>query len=307
MHKKRDIRAGAVSKVYAKAAWKHSWLMSLVLIGAICAELAGVIAPIYLSRFVNILAGGTPSVELVHALLVALGMFAFITFVGWFAQSISGFSTARMEVSVIRDLFNEAFEKLLMHSHEFFISNFTGSLTRRVTRYAYSFERIFDTVVFNFLPAIVFAGGAIIVLSLRSVELGAGLLAWTILFLYVQFIMTRRVHALRLKSSEADSEVTGSLSDTVMNHVTITTFAMLAHERASFSEKVATWYRATARSWNANTWINIVQGFLAVSINVGILYAAVFFWQKGALTIGDFLLIQVYILGLRLFLFLLYI
>lgn len=298
MPESRSVRSNAVFKAYSKAAWKHSGLVMIALVGVIGGELAGVTAPIYLSKFINILSSSTPSATLAHSLLTTLGVFALISIGGWLMQSVVDISSSYMELRVMTDLYDEAFRKLLRQSHEFFISNFTGSLTRRVTRYARAFEQIFDTTIYNLLPAILFATGAIMTLSFRSIELGVGLLVWTIVFVYLQLLMTRRIQPLRTKSSEADSAVTGTLSDAVMNHATITTFATLPHERVSFGEKVSDWYRATRIAWDADIRITRIQSFLAVTINIGILYAAVFFWQKGALTVGDFVLIQVYIIGL---------
>uniref|UniRef100_UPI0019D3B717 hypothetical protein n=1 Tax=Brachyspira hyodysenteriae TaxID=159 RepID=UPI0019D3B717 len=61
-------------------------------------------------------------------------------------------------------LSEEAFGYLIGHSHNFFISNFAGSLTHRVTRYSRAFETLFDSVFVQFFPTFLFLVGAIVIL-----------------------------------------------------------------------------------------------------------------------------------------------
>jgi ABC-type multidrug transport system fused ATPase/permease subunit len=187
---------------------------------------------------------------------------------------------------------------MIGHAHEFFISNFTGTLTRRVTRYARAFEQVFDTILFTFFPALIFAVGIIGVLSMRSMLLGVGLLVWTIIFVSLQFWMMLKRQPLRIARTVEDSKVTGVLSDAVLNHATITTFAASRYESLHFAETVNRWYVALRRVWDADLWVYGIQGLLAAGIEFALLAGAVLLWEQGLITVGDFVLIQIYILGL---------
>ena len=61
---------------------------------------------------------------------------------------------------------------------------------------------------------------------------------------------------------------------------------------------MAVWQAVTKRSWFADAWIQSVQGALSLAVQIGLLVGAVFLWQQGLVTVGDFILIQLYILGL---------
>ncbi len=52
------------------------------------------------------------------------------------------------------------------------------------------------------------------------------------------------------------------------------------------------------RSWNAGSIISAIQQALAAVIEVGLLTLGVILWQQGIVTVGDFVLIQVYIISL---------
>ncbi len=287
-----------VLRAYSKAALVYPKSLSIAVIATVGIEAAAVVAPLYLRQFIDLLSGGTPSSGTVQALFVVLIIFAAVNFVGWIGQRVRMLSIGRMEAKVMADLYENAFGYLLGHAHEFFISNFTGTLTRRVTRYARSFEQVLDNLLLNFFPAFVFAIGVIGVLSARSVLLGAGLFVWTVAFVYIQFRMVLWRQPLRSARTEEDSKVTGFLSDTVLNHSTITTFAAAPYEKMRFRDAVARWYAATKRAWDADAWVYGVQGLFAIGIEVALLAGAVLLWEQGVVTVGDFVLIQIYILGL---------
>lgn len=292
------IRTGSVLRIYLRYALKYPWLFATTLIGVVLSSSASVIAPLYLRDIINILSSSSRSSHAFYAILVALGFYAGINFAGKIFRRVRSMSLAFMELHVMEKLYNDSFEKLLHHSHEFFISNFTGALTRRVTRFSREFERLLDNVIYNFLPALIFAIGAIGVLMFRNIILGTGLLVWTIVFVYVQYLIQRKLQPMREASSEADSEITGALSDAVVNHSTITSFATLKYEQKIFSSAISNWYNITRRVWTADQWLEAIQSFLAFVIEIGLLIGSVFLWKKGLITVGDFVLIEVYVLNL---------
>jgi ATP-binding cassette subfamily B protein len=283
---------------YAKATWQTPGLFMALVCGGLLIELAGIIAPLYMRQFINILSAAPVQQGVVAALLSILGIFAFINFLGWIGRRVQMLSIMAIEARVMTDLSNKAFTYLLGHSYDFFVSNFAGSLTRKVNRYARSYEQVLDAVMFNFFSTAVFAAGVIIVLYQRNAWLGIAIFVWTVFFVTMQVFMSRYKQPLRVKRSAEDSKVTGVLSDAVSNQSTINLFASSVFERSLFATTVENWRAAAMRSWVADAWIFAIQGLFAIAIEVGLLAGAVFLWQRGLVTVGDFVLIQVYVLGL---------
>lgn len=296
--KKKSTRSMPVIRDYFKAAKKYPLIFSLIFIGSLIIELSGVVAPLFIKQFIDRIATGDISDAAITSLLLVLLSYSSIVFIGWIGRRIQMISLMNLEARVMVDLYNKAFAYLIGHSHDFFTKNFAGSLQRRVSRYAQSFESVLDIFTFGFFSTGVFAIGVIIVLTQRNLFLGLGLLVWTIVFIWIQTMMTRWRQPLRVARSAEESNVTGVLSDSVSNQSTISLFAADAHERGILGSALNKWYRATMRSWNADAWIMGVQGLLAIAIEVAILAGSVFLWRKGLLTVGDFALIQVYILTL---------
>ncbi len=287
-----------VIRDYFKAGSKYPLIFSLVFVGSLVIEIAGVISPLFIKQFIDRIAVGDTSDAALAGLFGVLLSYAGVVFCGWIGRRIQMLSVMNLEARVMVDLYNKAFAHLIGHSHDFFTKNFAGALQRRVSKYAQSFESVLDIFTFGFFSTSVFAIGVIIVLTQRNLWLGLGLLVWTIVFIFIQVMMTRWRQPLRTARSAEESSLTGVLSDSVSNQSTVSLFAADKHERAILGTSLGRWYRATMRSWNADAWIMGVQGLLAIAIEIGILAAAVVLWQQGLLTVGDFVLIQVYILAL---------
>jgi ATP-binding cassette, subfamily B, bacterial len=296
--KKRPARAGAVLRAYGAVASKYPRLLGASIFATVIIEASEVVAPLYLKQFVNVLAGGTAAPQVVESIIWILAAYALVNLGAWAGQRLRMHALGRLEARAMTDLYNKAFGYLIGHSHEFFISNFTGTLTRRVTRYARSFESVFDNLFANLLPASLFLVGVVTILSFRSVWLGMSLFALTVIFIYVQYRMVMRLQPLRAARVEKDGKVTGALSDAVMNHATITAFAAAPYERSYLGAVAEDWYGATRRAMDGYSRIYAVQGLLSIFIEIVILGGTAFLWQRGVLTVGDFVLVQIYIISL---------
>lgn len=207
-------------------------------------------------------------------------------------------SIMRIEARVMADLSDSAFSYLMGHSHDFFISNFAGTLTRRVTRYSRAYEQVLDSVMMNFLPTLVFSVGTIVILYLRNPLLGLALLVWVLIFVALQTFLTIWRQPFRIARAAEDSRMTGALSDAIGNHSAVMSFAAEKYEEKSFGGIVETWRKITMRSWTADAWIQGIQSALAYTVEIVLLGAAVYLWSRGLITVGDFVLIQVYVLAL---------
>jgi ATP-binding cassette subfamily B protein len=295
---KKNYKAGPVIKAYTEATRHYPWLFFGVLIGALLIEAAGIIAPLYLSRFITLLAAKDVTAEVAHASLGLLAIVGVVYFIGWIGQRVRYRTISLLEIRVMSDLANQAFDYLIRHSHNFFISNFAGTLTRRVNRYSRSFEQVFDALVMNFFSTFVFAAGVIITLGIRNVWLGLALLVWSLFFIWLQLVMTKWRQSFRIKKAEEDSKVTGLLSDAVANHSTVTLFATAAAEERIFRNANEDLNKATLRSWFSDDLVFGVQGLFAIVIEIALLAGGVFLWSDGIIGVGDFVLIQVYMIGL---------
>ncbi len=290
-------RGRKVLRHYFLYARNYPWALSFVVLGGLLLQLGELAAPLFLKDFFNLLASNNPNSSTVSALTNTIGIIAAIWGLVWILRRIQSYSIMYIEWNTMPDLYESAFRYLLKHSHNFFTSNFAGSLTHKITKFSRAFEGIFDTLMMQFFPTTVFVLGVLIVLSLRNPLLGLILAGWLICFLSFQVLMAKLRQPMRAERAAADSATTAALADAIGNHSAIQLFSGYGVERKRFGDAIARWKKATIRSWVMDDHIWSGQGLLMLGVNIGLLYGALHYWQLGMLTVGDFVLIQVYLIG----------
>ncbi|HWB34209.1 MAG TPA: ABC transporter ATP-binding protein [Candidatus Paceibacterota bacterium] len=294
---KKQASAGAVFRAYFASIRKHPWLLSLIILGSIGIQAATLAAPLYLRTFFNILATTShPTSDTVHALGGVLAMLTLMYLLEWLSRRVQGQSNNVFSAKVMNDLYSTSFSYLIGHSYNFFISNFAGSLTHKMSKYARSFETLFDSVVVQFVPTFLFVAGAVGVLFWRSHLLGIALGVWAIIFIAFQLFVAHLRQHVRVERAEADTRLTGALADAVSNQSTISLFSGSRYEYTRYMGIVEAWHKATLRSWMTDDWIWAGIGLFMTAIEIGLLYGSAMLWQQGLLTVGDFVLIQAYLL-----------
>lgn len=96
--------------------------------------------------------------------------------------------------------------------------------------------------------------------------------------------------------SKADTKVTGVLADTVTNHVNVKLFNGYGREVKLFDKTMEKWRKLQAFTWNLENVFEAVQTLLMIGLEIGAFYIAIILWEKGLFTVGDFVLLQSYLL-----------
>src|SRR5665213_431210 len=252
----KKATAVQIFRAYYRVAQQYPLLFGCVLLGTIGVQGAALLSPLYLRNFFNLLVSYDTSVSNIHQLTVIVVIVGAIYFFSWITQRIQFFSIMLFEGRVMPDLYLSAFEHLLGHSYQFFISQFAGTLTRRVSKFSDAFEALFDTFMMTFIPTTLFVLGAVIILFIDNHTLGLVLLAWVVVFVSFQIYVSRLRQPLRIKRSEEDSKMVGALADAISNQNTITLFGGASHEYGIFHDFIDIWHKATMRSWFADEYIS---------------------------------------------------
>ena len=293
---KQYATGGQVSRIYFRHVRKYPLLLALVFSGVVGIQIAELAGPWYLRHFFNLLASSYPESEVVSELLSIVAIIGAIYLASWAIRRLQEWCTIFLESRVMTDLFSSTFEYLIGHSYNFFISRFAGSLTHRVSKFVRAFEVMFDAIVLQFFPTFLFIAGAVVVLFIRNHALGTALGLWAALFIAFQLYVARLRQPVRAARAEADTRVTAGLADSISNHSTTMLFSGKRHELGLFNSVVEVWRKATLRSWIADNAIWSGIGLFMVAIEIGLLWGATIYWSRGLLTVGDFVLIQAYLL-----------
>src|SRR3989344_2926704 len=134
--KAKKPKAGNVFTTYLRYTRQHPWLLVAVVLGLLMVQASALLYPLFLRQFFNVLAAGHPSAETAQVLFVTLMFVAGMWFMDWLGRRVHDPAVSYLESSVMKRLSADAFQYLLGHSYNFFISTFAGSLTHKVSKYS---------------------------------------------------------------------------------------------------------------------------------------------------------------------------
>lgn len=277
---------------------RYKWLVFVVLLFIVIAVLSDMAVPFLYKNFFNTLVSEGDKSILYKTLFTIIIYIVGLNLIGWVSWRTSGFIGNYFQPKTEANIYNECFEYLHGHSYSFFNDNFTGALVKKINRIAHSFEGMTDKIFWDFIPLILRVITVIVVLFFIHTTLGVSILVWTIIFIGINYLLSLYKLKFDLKKSEADTKITALLADTITNSINIKLFSSFAFEKDRFSEATDSWFKKAKKTFDIDSIINAGQTLLMIALNFLILYFAVKLWQKNLLTIGDFALIQAYLMEL---------
>ncbi len=295
--KKKSFAVREVLHVYWIHIKRYPFAVSFAALFTTGAFVFSTIIPLWYKRIIDIASTSTVPTDAAASAMTALLTTTVVLMVFRMLSRRSGsLLNTYFQPKVIRDLGETAFSYLLDHSYRFFANNFTGTLVRRVARLQRSFEELADRIMFDLIPIVATLVGAGAVLFWRSSLLGWLFIGWLVLFITVQFAILSWKIKFNLKVSEKDSEATGAISDAISNDVTIRTFAGENHERTIFKKVSEELAKLRFKSWAIDEVINMIQALLMIGIEFLLFLGTIHLWRLGLATVGDFILVQSYVI-----------
>lgn len=266
--------------------------MFLLVTSIIIGDAFSIAVPYYYKFFFDKLASGHIISDLVNIIWIVLILELF----HWFFIRMAAFAHNYFQTNVMRDLANTCFAYLHKHSFSYFNNNFVGSLVKRVNRFYRAFEGVADRLTWDLLPIVVNVGLVIIVLSTRRLIFGILIFVWVVVFCVLNYFFSRYKLKYDVERSVWDSKVTGVLADTVTNHTNIKLFLGHNREYENFNSVNTKLNKLRRFTWDLGAIFDSGQWLLMLALEIGLMLLAIKFWQRGLLTVGDFVLIQAYLM-----------
>ncbi|KKU82157.1 MAG: ABC transporter-related protein [Parcubacteria group bacterium GW2011_GWA1_47_8] len=293
-----EVRIRDVASSMWQGMSKSPFLLFGVLLGLGGASAFEIVVPLYYKKFFDALllpqAKAELAPELIHIIFVAL----LLNGAAWICWRVGSYSIARVQAMSMATLRQQAYDHLLYHSYSFFANNFTGALVQRVGRYARAFERLTDRMGWDIIPLIVRVVGSVIITAYIFPALALIIFGWVVLYMTVNYFYSRWRLKYNLEMVVADSRTTAVLSDSITNQNNIDIFSQHAKEKKYFKEVTEDQAKITLRNWLAGQGLDAIQAALIFLIEFAIFYFTIRYWEQGLVTVGTFILVQLYVLGL---------
>lgn len=269
---------------------------ALVLLAA--AKGTNVAVPIFYKQAVDSLTAGGPAASTVIAVPIALLVFYGLARI--MAQAFGELRDAvftRVAQRAIRLAGLRTFRHLHRLSLRFHLERKTGGVSRAVERGTKGIEFLLRFMLFNVLPTVLEVA---MVCGILWYLYGVGYAVLTFATLVIYIVWTLGITEWRLKfrrtMNEMDNEASTKAIDSLLNFETVKYFGNEEHEAGRFDKALQSYERAAVQSGTSLAVLNIGQG---VVISTGVVAAMILAGQgvaDGSMTIGDFVLVNSYLI-----------
>ncbi len=266
----------------------------------IAAKLANVYVPILLKHATDALSPEAGAASLWAA--VPLGL---LLAYGAARAAARGFGEirdavfARVAQHAIRKVGLQVFRHLHRLSLRFHLDRRTGGLSRAIERGTKGVEFLLFFVLFNIAPTVV---EMLLVCGILWTLFDWRFAAVTLLTIGVYIALTFRLTEWRLRfrreMNEADSDANTRAIDSLLNFETVKSFANEAHEARRYDRGLKVYEEAATKSRVSLSWLNGAQGLVLAVGLTALMTMAAFGVAAGTMTVGDFVMVNAYLIQL---------
>ena len=264
------------------------------MIALIVSKLITVITPFFYKGAVDALSNeGVPMLALgAVGLTVAYGM-ARLMGVG-FAQ-LRDAIFARVGQRALRMLALETFEHIHRLSMRYHITRKTGGLSRIIERGVKGVDFLLRFLLFSIGPLILELVMIGVILTIFFDVWYLAVVAVTIaVYVWFTFAVTEWRVKLRRQMNDQDMDANQKAIDSLLNYETVKYFGAEAREAARYDSAMAGYEVAAIKTNYSLAFLNFGQSMIITAGLVGVMVIAAFGVQNGTLTVGDFVMVNAY-------------
>jgi len=208
---------------------------------------------------------------------------------------------AKVEQRAIRRLALSTFRHLHALSLRFHLDRRTGGLARSVSRGTQAVDFLLTFILFNIVPTLIeILVVCAILWRLYDWAFAAVTLATIVVYIAFTFAVTDWRVRFRQEMNARDSEANTSAVDSLINYETVKYFANEGHEAGRYDRALQAYEKAAVKSGTTLAALNIGQGVIIAGGLIGVMLLAAQGVAAGRMTVGDFVLVNAYLIQLYL-------
>jgi len=274
-------------------------LSMLCLIGA---KIVGLLVPVTYKQAVDILSSH-PTQSILLGILLAYGGARVSSQI---FNEIRDSIFARVGQRASRIIALNVFKHMHQLSMRFHITRKTGGVSRSIERGTKGIETILRYSIFNIIPTIF---EILLVCSLLWYIYGCWFAIITLSTMVIYVVFTLWVSQWRIsfvrRMNETDNQASTKAIDSLLNFETVKYFCNEVYEAERFNKSLANYEEAAVKSITSLSVLNIGQAIIIALGLMSVMYLAAKGIQNNTMTVGDFVLVNAYIIQLSIPLFML--
>lgn len=212
--------------------------------------------------------------------------------------AIGGIAISTQAIKGSKYVQNKVFESFLNKDYDFYTNAFFGSLGAQAARIRDSYNTYGEIVTLILAKQITIVVAGVAVIAFQSITLALiTLIAIFFVLSYTVLTSSWRLQ-FRRRTSEASSEVAGSIGDSLTHGTTVKSFAMEDYEMQRLQKPLTHWAKEQYRTWVTYVPADAGRMLLAAITTAVLLFYSARLYQQGQISITIVILIQLYVIKL---------
>jgi ABC-type transport system involved in Fe-S cluster assembly fused permease/ATPase subunit len=276
------------------------WRVSLAIGALLVSKVATTLIPFVYKWIIDSLDGSTPDSALILGLAVPIVLvvaFGVGNIIDAGFQQLRDVLFASVGQHAVRKLALQTFEHLHKLSLRFHLARRTGGLSRVIERGTKGIETIVRFTMLNTAPTLVeFVITGVIFIVMFGVSYLSVLVVTVWLYLWFTIKASNWRIAIRRDMNDSDTDANGKAIDSLLNFETVKYFANEKMEAQRFDASMEKYERSAVRIWTSLGFLNFGQALIFYAGTVIILIMAVLGVMNRTLTLGDFVLLNTFLM-----------
>jgi ATP-binding cassette subfamily B protein len=208
---------------------------------------------------------------------------------------------ARVAQRSLRMLALETFEHIHRLSMRYHITRKTGGLSRVIERGVKGVEFLLRFLIFSIIPLVLELGMILAIFAFAFGVTYVGIVAVTIvLYVWFTFKVTEWRVTLRKVMNDQDTDANQKAIDSLLNFETVKYFGAEQREASRYDQAMAGYEKAALKTSYSLAFLNFGQSFLITAGLAGVMVLAAIGVERGDLTVGDFVMVNAYMIQVTL-------
>jgi ATP-binding cassette, subfamily B, heavy metal transporter len=206
---------------------------------------------------------------------------------------------AKVAQRSIRSVALNVFRHLHALSLRFHLERQTGGLSRSVERGTKAIQTLLSFMLFNILPTLLeILLVCAILWGMFNIWFALATFVTVVAYIAYTLVITEWRTKFRREMNEMDNQANTKAIDSLLNYETVKYFGNEEHEARRYDTALSFYEKAAVRSQTSLSLLNIGQAaIISVGLTV-VMYMAARGIMAGTMTIGDFVLVNTYLLQL---------
>jgi len=205
---------------------------------------------------------------------------------------ISNILEWKIEPVVRRNIITASYDYVQHHSYKFFLNNFPGNVTSKLKGildgYDHLWEQLHHGITISVLSNVI----NMFVLFIVSAQVGLFMVAWSISFLIVISLMSKRMNYYAFEETQARHRLVGTLADKIGNISSLFSFATKKSELNDLKKNLAQDFMPRQVAlYRYDFVVQLVAGLFYLVMLATLLFMMIEARRQNLVSIGDFVFV----------------